>query len=72
MLSICAFYLCRAEEQRALRKKARKKIYKGKNPEKKNREKKIFPSGIRTSTKAHPRSEVKCFIHLAMESQVYR
>ena len=37
MLSICAYYLCRAEEQRALRKKARKKKYK----EKKSREKKI-------------------------------
>ena len=40
MLSICAFYLCRAEEQRALRKKARKKNIKKKNPEKKKLAKK--------------------------------
>ena len=61
MLSICAFLFMPAEEQRALRKKARKKnIKKKKSREKKIAKKKIFfvPSGIRTLYESAP--QIRC------------
>ena len=71
---LCFLFMSGRRTKSTTKESKKKKYKEKKSREKKSRKKKksFVPSGIRTSTKAHPRSEVKYFIHLAMESQVYR